>query len=128
MLAVFITDLMAIPFCRKFPRFFFPPFHNSSGSYSLYCLDCTVLFIPISSICSYLHLYLACPLKHRYTYSTRLSRCSAPLCRGIFDNRCIPQVEFSLVNATEHLTTEEGVFLEGHTCFLPLLNMLIGPL
>lgn len=35
-----------------FQGIFFPLFHNSNWSYNLYCLDYTVLFIPISSICS----------------------------------------------------------------------------
>lgn len=114
------------PSAGIFQGLFFTPFHNASWSYNLYHLDSTVLFLPISGICSYRHLYFACPLKHRYTYGTRLFRCSAPLHRGVFDNRCLLQVEFSLVNAAEHLTTEEGGFLKRPTCFLPLLDILIA--
>lgn len=89
MLAVFVTDLMVTPFCRNFPSIF-PLFHNLCWSNNLCCLDCTVLFIPIGNICSYLHLYSACPLEYRCTYGTLwLFRCSAYLGRGSFDNQCI---------------------------------------
>lgn len=36
--------------------------------------------------------------------------------------------EFYLINAREHLTAEDDIFLEGHICFVPFLDVLFDPL
>lgn len=72
--------------------------------------------------------YFTCPLTFRYTYGTLLFSCSESLHVGIFGSCCILWGEFYLVNAREHLTAGEDIFLEGHICFVPFLDVFFDPL